>query len=116
MSIKFKTINEKELNKLTFKSINSIDSKELKQNELLSNYMYFSNEIKMILIFHCFYKNEKYRNWIFDNVFEFSNHKESKEDKAQIIYVISQLCEKNINKTIGDENFKTELIKLTSIL
>ncbi len=107
--ISIKKLDEKDLNKLTLKAIQTI----YQLNNLLENYMYFNLEIKILLIFHSFSKNEFYRNWIFDNIEEFS---ESTKKRKRITKKISNLCEKNINGIIEDEFFKKELFKILTTI
>ncbi len=107
--ISIKNLDEKNLNKLTMKAIQTI--KQLKV--LWENYMYFDSEIKILLIFHSFSKNELYRNWIFDNIEELSKNKNKVKE---ITKKISNLCENNINGIIQDEFFKNELFQILTTI
>jgi len=107
--ISIKKLDEKNLNKLTMKAIQTI--KQLKV--LWENYMYFDSEIKILLIFHSFSKNELYRNWIFDNIEELSKNKNKVKE---ITKKISNLCENNINGIIQDEYFKNELFQILTTI
>ena len=107
--ISIKKIDEKDLNKLTMKAIHHINQ----FYNLWENYMYFDSEIKILLIFHSFSKNELYRNWIFDNIKEFSKNKNK---ITEITKKISNLCENNINGIIEDHIFKNELFKILTTI